>query len=604
MSLQSDTSTLPGISQKFDSDVASAVLQFQNAFTSFAKSLISQIDSIPYDPSTATDVFDRVIPAFSLGIGDAKTGLYGDFVVNLNNAINSSSQQINVYVSSMSMSLTTQSSVDNLQSDITSLSNHISSVSTDASNKVSALVSDYSTKFNSSIAISQSKSTKFYVTSLTDSYIGAINRADSTLSSAISTLLGLFATYKSIPTGFYSDTNTILTELSTAYNDAINAANTKYNNAIAAYKYWSDDASSLISSSQNKIAAAISASNSKVSSLLDTVPAQAVIKSDFACASAIVTLGSNLFNQSIQVRNNLYNLITDLGKRAEMSIRSIDQYFKNAYVPIYVDGPDYRNTKSSLINGISTTVSNDLQSIVNDYNSKIAVINSNYSIFLESVQTFAIDRINTAIQGLTVDQVAAIESKLSASVSAENNRVSVYFNLYSSQLSNITDGVSTYLKKTIDKYFTRPPLLRFTGVITSPTFISNSDTRVDTKNTLDTSDDVVVNNNVFSFEVTNIGGIAWSGWFGIRLTSTVDYDSYAAAYLSSTGETFSGDYTVPEFKWNKRVGLESLLPGETRMFTVSIPGSKIYNLSELGSVVIPRVITNTYMGVSKLLLSN
>ena len=604
MSPLSDTSALPGISQQFDLDVASAVLQFQNAFTSFAKSLISQIDGIPYDPFTATDVFDRVIPAFSLGIGDAKTGLYGDFVVNLNNAISSSSQLINVYVSSLSMSLTTQSSVDKLQSDITSLSNHISSVSTDASNKVSALVSDYSTKFNSSIAVSQVRSTKFYVTSLTDSYIGAINRADSTLSSAISTLLSIFATYKSIPVGFYSDTNTILTEISTAYNDAITVANTKYNNAIASYKYWSSDASSLISASQNSVGSAISASNSKVSALLDTIPSQLYIKSDYACASTIVILSSNLFNQSIQVRNNLYNLISDLGRRAEITIKSIDRYFKNAYVPIYVDGPDYRNSKSSLINGISTSVSNDLQSIVNDYNAKIAVINSNYSIFLTSVQTSAIARINTAIQGLTVDQVTAIESKLSASVSSENNRVSVYFNLYSSQLSNITDGVSAYLKKTIDKYFTRPPLLRFTGVITSPTFISNTDTIIDTKNTLATEDDEEVYNNVFSFEVTNIGGIAWSGWFGIRLTSTVDYDSYAAAYLSSTGETFTGDYTVPEFKWNQRVGLSVLLPGETRMFSVSVPGSKIYNISDLGSVVIPRVITNTYMGVSKLLLSN
>jgi hypothetical protein len=129
------------------------------------------------------------------------------------------------------------------------------------------------------------------------------------------------------------------------------------------------------------------------------------------------------------------------------------------------------------------------------------------------------------------------------------------------------DGVSSHLTSVIDKYYTYPPLLRFTGSSSSPVSISG------------------VDDNTYTFEVINLGKVAWVGWFGIRMSGgTTDEDGV--------------EYPAT-FKFNKRVGMHTIAPGETRLITINVPGVAIYNLDELGVYVVSNLIVNTYGGIVK-----
>jgi hypothetical protein len=583
-------SDLASIRLSFDSDIAVSIDRFDKKLSSLVDSLIKQVNLVPYEPLTSTDVFDKVIPAFSLGVGDSKSGVYGDFVVDLTKSIDTASQGINRYVAGSIIS--TQQAMDVIQLQIASLSEHISIVANDANTKVSSLLTSANTRFSSALETSQLKAASFYINSLADSYIGAINRADEIVVNDMDKLKQLYTTYQMIPSGFYNDLNTILTEISTAYNDSIDKANSVYNDGIALYKYYSTASSDQLVSSQNKIKSVIDVSTAKVSGLLSSVPALFVNKADYAFAIAIAMFSSKMFDESIRIRNNLENFISDLAKRAEVTMRSIDLYYKRGYSPIFVDGVDYRNRKSSVVNGANNMVSTTINKIFEDYNARTEVISTNYSTYLTTVQESIIDFINNNVDGLSEEQLASIDIKLSNTVTRYNDRVSVYFTIYSKYINYISDGLMSRLDKMNKKYYGMPPLIRFTGKISSPSGISNKDSHLDVNG-------LIVYHNGFMFGVQNIGGSMWSGWFGVRLTSSVDAAAYAAAYTEDTGDVFTGVYDRPYFKWNKRKGLDFIAPNQIKEFTVVVPGKSIYNIKELGSNVIPSIVTNTYRGAVK-----
>ena len=193
-------------------------------------------------------------------------------------------------------------------------------------------------------------------------------------------------------------------------------------------------------------------------------------------------------------------------------------------------------------------------------------------MFIQNVHANTIDYINQTISGFTQEELDYISAHLSSSTSTQVDRVSTYFNMYLSRITNIMDGVSLRLTSAIDKYYMYPPLLRFTGSASSPVSISG------------------VSDNTYTFEVTNLGKVPWVGWFGIRMSGgTVDDEGV--------------EYPA-EFRFNKRVGMHTITPGETRIITIVVPGVAIYNLDKLGSVVVSTLIVNTYGGISKLLIKS
>jgi hypothetical protein len=585
---------LSSIQTIFDNDIARALTNFDNKLSSFITSLISDVNSVPLIPTTSTDVFDRVISAFSVGIGDSNTGIYGDFVADLTACVDVASQSINLYVSQISFP--NQSYYDSLQVQISALSDHISQSTSSATKHVSDALSNANDKFSLALSSAQNKAAHFFIIAVTDSYIAAIALAESHLVDSINSLISIYNTYKVLPPGFYTDVNEILTEISTEYNDSLGDANSVYNESISSYKYYSTYSSDEISSSQDKVKIAIDSSSDRVSALFSSIPSMLYNKSDYVFSVVICKFSSQMFAESVRVRNQLENLISDLSKRSEPVFSNIEKQFKSGYSPIFVDGPDYRNSKSALLSQVSSSISDHINKMFADYNSRVSVLSSNYSTYLNDVQTSSIEYINNNVPGLTESQVSYINDKLSVAISRYVDRISLYFTYYSAYINHISDGLSRQFDKFVDRYYTNVPLLRFTGDIVTPPRISSFDYN------LDDDGKVVASTNVFKIGVSNIGGSPWIGWLGVVLTSSVDYDTYAELYLKETGNVFTGDYDVPYFRWNKRIGFSFVSPGQSSVLSVQVPGTRIYNLSSLGGTVVPSVIVNTVYGGLKSLL--
>lgn len=571
------TASLDTARQSYDTCVDRSVEFFRSRLAALVDPLITDINNVPATPSSATDVFDRVIPAFSLGVGDSDSGLYGDYVLNLTECINNVTYAINLYVASVK--IYTDEQLSQVESAINDLSSHVSQKASEANTIVSNLVADASAKYTSALTLSQVSSANKYVELLTSSCIASIRRADDHLKGEIETLFRIYDEYKALPPNFYNDVNVILTNISTDYNNSLTSALNAYNDGLSSYKYWHTGSSDLIASSQTKVGLAIDQSNSAATALFETVSTRlvykdaskpyAISKTDYAFAVALSQFNYQLFNESIRIRNQFENLIVDIGRRAELIITSIDKFFKSSYKPSFVDGYSYRNAKASVINGASSFVSNDTGELITLYNDRSSVISNNFDIFMQNVHANTIDYINQMISGFTQEELDYISAHLSSSTSTQVDRVSTYFNMYLSRITNIMDGVSLRLTSAIDKYYMYPPLLRFTGSASSPVSISG------------------VSDNTYTFEVTNLGKVPWVGWFGIRMSGgTVDDEGV--------------EYPA-EFRFNKRVGMHTITPGETRIITIVVPGVAIYNLDKLGSSVVSTLIVNTYGGISKLL---
>lgn len=568
------TASLDTARQSYDTCVDRSVEFFRSRLAALVDPLITDINNVPATPSSATDVFDRVIPAFSLGVGDSDSGLYGDYVLNLTECINNVTYAINLYVASVK--IYTDEQLSRVESAINDLSSHVSQKASEANTAVSSLVEEASARYTSALTRSQVLSADKYVELLTTSFIAAVKRADDHLKSEIDTLFRIYDEYNALPSNFYNDVNVILTNISTDYNNSLTSALNTYNDGLSSYKYWYDGSSNAIASSQTRVGLAVDQSNAAATALFKTVSTRLVYKdaskpytiskTDYAFAVALSQFNYQLFNESIRIRNQFENLIVDIGRRAELIITSIDKFFKSSYKPSFVDGYSYRNAKASVINGASSFVSNDTGELITLYNDRSSVISNNFDIFMQNVHSNTIDYINQTISGFTQEELDYISAHISSSTSTQVDRVSTYFNMYLSRITNIMDGVSLRLTSAIDKYYMYPPLLRFTGSASSPVSISG------------------VSDNTYTFEVTNLGKVPWVGWFGIRMSGgTVDDEGV--------------EYPA-EFRFNKRVGMHTITPGETRMITIVVPGVAIYNLDKLGSVVVSTLIVNTYGGIT------
>lgn len=566
--------TIADIKFTFNGSIATNVSNFSKRVSQLVDPIIADMKRVQLDPSTATDVFDKSITAFTVGIGDQNTGIYGLFISDITSTMNAFNIAINYYADNVV--LYTEVDAARVQSEIAVLSDYVSKSSASAVDNVSSIVSSYNTKFTSALTYAQNKAAEFFIRSCIDSFIGAVFRAETHARESVNRLVEIYKSYgNTLPSGFYTDVNTILTEIGTAFNDEVAAANIKYNDLIAGYKYYTTESQSQMEAGSVRISSAISASSSRVSASFDVIPVTLYNKSDYIFAQSIAKLCLKLFDESIRVHNNLDNLVSNLSKRAELTLKSISRYYKNSYKPIYVDGAQYRNSRSQLTNAVEKMVYDDVSKLITDYNDGTSVISANYTTYLSTVHSDIIDYINSTVQNITEDQITIIGNMLSAAISRYNYTLTGHFSYYMRVFDNMTDGIVAQKKRLLEKYYLHPPLIRFTGPVTIPALISNVDSHI--------ADDghTVIMHNVFTFEVTNLGHVAWTGWFGIKLTS---------------------DTAV--FLWNRRAGYDVLSPGESRMFTVIVPGSQIYNYFEFGPRIVPTVVVNTYSGVSKSLQKN
>lgn len=602
--------TFESVLSKFDSDLASCVSKCDTRLVSLIDDLIKQASSAQTDPSSASSTFDRVLAALSVGIGDSKTGLYGEFISCITNVTESASKEINRI--SASLDITTQDQLDDINSEVESLSDHISSSTTTASTHVSDFVTSENERFMDKFSSIQNSTAHFFITSSVDKCVASISRAEAVLKQDVDRLISLISQYNSIPTAFYDESDLILTDCIGKYNDSLSSAFDVFNVSLAGYKYFTSSSQSEINKGQSLIDSTVSSSSVRVSSFLSSANSALVSLSnrvedsaisrrlvlDLAFSRAMADIGNKTFTESFRVKTSVISLISRLSSDALVVMSAIDNYYRNAYVSSFVDGSSYRNVRTGVINGAGKIASDAINNMYDSYNNETSTLSSSFTNYLNDSQNSVVDYVNKNSSGITQDQLDLLISKLSGIVSSNSSRVSSYMSSGVSNVKYIGDGISAHLDKMTDRYFNSLPLLRFEGTYGSPAFISGTDFHL--------ADDGVtkLHHNVFSFTISNIGKSSWVGWFGIKLVSLIDATEYSSLYLSNTGEEYTGDYVVPYFLWNKRVGFHTILPGETKSIEICVPGSKIFNIKELGYGVSWSVVVNTHKGVSPLLLKN
>ena len=570
--------TLVDISNTFDAEMLSASNNFKIRCGAIIDQLIASIDAVPHDPKTSTDVFDRVIPAYS-DLFDAERGVYGDYIADITKAVDKASVAVNNYIDGLV--ITTQKELDDVQKAIDSLFSHVNTVVDSTNSTVSALITSYSDRFTKSLSSSQSTAARYYINSITDSFVGSVKRADDKFSDSINTLFRLYDEYVELPSGFVDDFDTIFTTVVTDYNNAIDKSIEVYNTSIGDYKYWSDDSVYLIETSQSKVSSTLSSSSSMVSLLVDSIPSRFTAKEpiknydgsvrlpysrvDVAFSIALSHMNQTLFNESIHIENTLTSLFDDISKRAELAMKSSSKYVENNFVPSYLDSASRSNSRRSVLSGASELVYGELESLNTLYSDRLDAIISNYNIVISSARSNAIDYINDKIGGFTEQELSYITTKLTDITSSKIARVSGMVESRSTQFNSIVSSVSSHIDDLDRRYYKRAPLLRFTGSFSFPSTISR------------------YYDNSFAFEVVNIGGSPWVGWFGVVLVG------------------FDVEDIGISRRFNRRSGYMTISPGDVRYTTVIVKGESIYNIDDFSSSIVPTVVINTWRGVGGVL---
>jgi hypothetical protein len=570
--------TLSDISTTFDAEMSSASNNFKTRCGSVIDKLISSIDAVPHDPKTSTDVFDRVIPAYG-DLFDSEHGIYGDYVADITKSVDKVSVAVNNYIDALV--ITTQKELDDVQKSIDSLFTHVNTVVDSTNTSVSSLITSYSDRFTKSLNTAQSTAARYYINALTDSFVGSVKRAEDAFVGSINTVFRLYDEYTELPAEFVDDFDTIFTTVVTDYNNAIDKSIEVYNSGVSDYKYWSDDSVSLIEVSQSKVSSTLSSSGSVVSSLVDSIPSHFTAKEpiknydgsirlpysrvDIAFAVALSHMNQTLFNESVHIENTLTSLFDDISLRAEIVLKSSSRYFENNFVPSYLDSAARSNSRRSVLSGATDLVYDELEALNSLYNDRLDAIVSGYNNTINTARNNAVDYINDKIGGFTEQELAYITTKLTDITSSKIARVSGIVESISTQFNSIASGVTSHIDDLDRRYYKRSPLLRFTGSFALPSYISRYD------------------DNSFSFEVVNIGGSPWVGWFGVILSGT---------------DVEGGVITR---RFNRRSGYITILPGDTRYTTLVIKGESIYNIDDFASSVSPTVIINTWRGVGGVL---
>jgi hypothetical protein len=556
--------TFPEVKSRLISDISVLESKFDSNIRDLISVLTARAFGAIADPETANAVFDLISTAYPVGIGSGTSGIYGTYVHDLTSAIEKASQGINLFIASQIFS--SQSEVDAIESQVNSLSDFISSASSTSTDKISKSIETIAASFSSMLTIAQTRACKNYLNGIIDSFLGAIDRADEKFNADIDRLLAIYKEYKTLPSDIVEATDHILTDISTAYNDSITAANKRFTDKLSIYKYFTIGAQSILDSGQSRISAAVSKSNANVLSrisLINSTLTTALSVIDYSMAYAIADLAFKLFKESVRLNSKLKNIVGKHVQRLDDMRGEVRRYVKMYYVPQYVDGYAYRNSKSSLSNGVASIISKTVSEVQKDYNDYANAFRVDYGISLENLQSYVIQYITTHTPGITQSQMDSISSRLSAVISSENDRVSLVFTTQSNLLSAFIDSLYRYSEYILDSYYKSKPLLRFEGDVSLPSSITR------------TAD------NIVRFTVTNIGESSWVGWFGIKFTETSE--EVSQPYVS---------------RYNRRAGFITIAPSETAKVIVTIPGYRLKRVGVVSSVPVLSVITNTYAGGS------
>lgn len=570
-----DKSSLGTIKSWFKSSIDQSVSSFQSEVNTLVESLLSDARETLKNPEYANEIYTRVPSQFTVGVGDSETGIYGRFSRSINTTVERTSKAINDYIGGISF--TSQSQVDSVSSQVDSFSSFISKYIEDASKTSSdhlSLKSDYfSTTLNSII----DHAAEQYSKHLLESCLSGINRATETAIGSLDRLLSILKEYKSLPDGIYDNTDTILSDIFDVYNESINKSISDYDSRMSSYDYHTLSSQSIITAGNTKIEQVINSSSqlinkrvSDVGEILKSIsPYVELLVIDYIVVSKVFQKIDELFVETIRVRNDLDRIIKDVSSDAEVVRKSLYRHFDVNYKPVYVYGDKYESEKRRVLSDSYSILETGVNSIRTEFSTYVSPIATNIQTYSDELQTAVIDYIKENIPRIPVEQTELIASRFNKASSRSITRVSSYIGSSSRYVDYITDSIIKHHDRLVKRYYEFPPLIRYTGAFDSPSRLSAVD---------DTS---------FSFDVENIGGSPWFGWFGVRVVSASSHEDVEDADI---------DYTPPYFIWNKRSGVLSIPVDGNYHATVVVPGSQIFNIkkiTEAGSHVKWNSIINT-----------
>ena len=567
-----DKSSLETIKSWFKSSIDQSVSSFQSEVNTLVESLLSDARETLKNPEYANEIYTRVPSQFTVGVGDSETGIYGRFSRSINTTVERTSKAINDYIGGISF--TSQSQVDSVSSQVDSFSSFISKYIEDASKTSSDHLSVKSDYFSTTLNSIIDHAAEQYSKHLLESCLSGINRATETAIGSLDRLLSILKEYKSLPDGIYDNTDTILSDIFDVYNESINKSISDYDSRMSSYDYHTLSSQSIITAGNTKIEQVINSSSQLINSRVSDVgnvlkfisPHVELLVIDYIVVSKVFQKIDELFVETIRVRNDLDRIIKDVSSDAEVVRKSLYRHFDVNYKPVYVYGDKYESEKRRVLSDSYSILETGVNSIRTEFSTYVSPIATNIQTYSDELQTAVIDYIKEKIPLIPVEQTELIASRFNKASSRSITRVSSYIGSSSRYVDYITDSIIKHHDRLVKRYYEFPPLIRYTGAFDSPSRLSAVD---------DTS---------FSFDVENIGGSPWFGWFGVRVVS------------ASSPEDTDVEYTPPYFIWNKRTGISSIPPGVNYHATVVVPGSQIFNIkkiTEAGSHVKWNSIINT-----------
>ena len=567
-----DKSSLETIKSWFKSSIDQSVSSFQSEVNMLVESLLSDARETLKNPEYANEIYTRVPSQFTVGVGDSETGIYGRFSRSINTIVERTSKAINDYIGGISF--TSQSQVDSVSSQVDSFSSFISKYIEDASKTSSDHLSVKSDYFSTTLNSIIDHAAEQYSKHLLESCLSGINRATETAIGSLDRLLSILKEYKSLPDGIYDNTDTILSDIFDVYNESINKSISDYDSRMSSYDYHTLSSQLIITAGNTKIEQVMNSSSqlinirvSEVGNALKSIsPYVELLVIDYIVVSKVFQKIDELFVETIRVRNDLDRIIKDVSSDAEVVRKSLYRHFDVNYKPVYVYGDKYESEKRRVLSDSYSILETGVNSIRTEFSTYVSPIATNIQTYSDELQTAVIDYIKEKIPLIPVEQTELIASRFNKASSRSITRVSSYIGSSSRYVDYITDSIIKHHDRLVKRYYEFPPLIRYTGAFDSPSRLSAVD---------DTS---------FSFDVENIGGSPWFGWFGVRVVS------------ASSPEDTDVEYTPPYFIWNKRIGILSIPPGGKYHATVVVPGSQVFNIkkiTEAGSHVKWNSIINT-----------
>lgn len=554
---------------RLQSAVNNRISHFSSVINSSLGTYLSRLDSASNDTTTFDSKVDSIITSFESMIGDQSNGMIGEFIKLVNDDVSAVSNSLKNEIGTCAPLPSTNPS--NLSSN---LSNAIQSIVSSSYSSMSSIVSTVRTSFyNHVIKVSSDvldkrllQMSSKYKTSVDSDISKASNSLQSILSSHVSQLRALDEFSSDVDNKVQEISNKFSVACSTAVNtlnSAITTGSNSFSSDLSTIKYAGADASAKVTAAYEDVNNYASDKSKSFVSSYESVLNEFNSELGTFATSAFSARRSNLFNVAKSViGNQIDEDIRDVSatKRQidggiDRVIDSVRDFLVGSSPPTFIDSTSIRNFRSVTRNDAIDLANKLMSSAMSDFSSKTSMvegrqvdrINSSMNKFNSDLQQLYVAGASTDDLDDFIDQV----SEFVASKRADfTNNVALFSNSLIDKLLDTRRLVTKYVDDVLSSF----PVIRLIGSASFPNSI------------------VVGGVTPITFEIANVGGSTWSGWFGVKAV----------------------DENVKEYYHNYKPISPIVIPaGGTKKVTVEVPFHQYFGDKPPQSLNI-KLVANTY----------